>query len=55
MVWPKINIEDLQVLESEVNEAIRKQLAMTPRLVELGSHELDGVRRLCTFIWVVSV
>ncbi|XP_033625327.1 alanyl-tRNA editing protein Aarsd1-B-like [Asterias rubens] len=44
MDWPKINIEDLQVLESEVNEAIRKQLAMTPRLVELGSHDLDWVR-----------
>ncbi len=44
MDTPKINTEDLQVLEREVNEAIRKQLAMTPRLVELGSHELDGVR-----------
>ncbi|XP_038046447.1 alanyl-tRNA editing protein Aarsd1-B-like isoform X2 [Patiria miniata] len=44
MDTPKIQAEHMQELEREVNEAIRKQLAMTPRLVDLGSAVLNCVR-----------
>ncbi|XP_022087093.1 alanyl-tRNA editing protein Aarsd1-like [Acanthaster planci] len=44
MDTPKIGVEEMQELEKEVNTAIRKQLAMTPRLVDLGSSVLNSVR-----------
>eukprot|EP00057_Strongylocentrotus_purpuratus_P032230 XP_787006.2 PREDICTED: alanyl-tRNA editing protein Aarsd1-B [Strongylocentrotus purpuratus] len=41
---PKISQEQLEELEKDTNDAIRKCIPMTPRLVELGSKELQEVR-----------
>ncbi|KAJ8035531.1 Alanyl-tRNA editing protein Aarsd1 [Holothuria leucospilota] len=41
---PKISNEQLEQLEKDVNEAIRKCLPMMPRWVEVGSEELQKVR-----------
>ena len=40
---PKIDSKLVEELEVEVNEAIRKAIPMTPRLVEVGSPELQAV------------
>ena len=43
MDTPKISREQLEEIEKDVNDAIRKCIPMTPRLVELGSKELTEV------------
>lgn len=43
MDTPKISQEQLEELEKDTNDAIRKCIPMTPRLVELGSKELQEV------------
>ncbi|XP_035658313.1 alanyl-tRNA editing protein Aarsd1-like [Branchiostoma floridae] len=44
MDTPTITLEQLSELEREVNECIRRQIPMTPRLLEPGSPELEQVR-----------
>ncbi|XP_071479718.1 alanyl-tRNA editing protein Aarsd1-B-like [Diadema antillarum] len=41
---PKIGAEEMEKLEMDVNDAIRQCIPMTPRLVEIGSKELEEVR-----------
>ena len=40
---PNIPCDKLEELERDVNDAIRRCIPMTPRLVELGSKELEEV------------